>query len=249
MRALMSIEYFKLAAFATLIAPVAVTAAPPLTFDDPGILDRGQMEIILLVEGERTSERRIWQLPALDFSMGISDNVQVAAVLPRTVSDPRGQSSRSGPGVGELGIKWRFVDRDSVALAIAPVMAFNLGDASVDRGVVEETRALSVPLVFEWSLETWRLGAEFGYVFEREGADELSWGLSAIRPLGERIEVLAAITGGPDRKFADHGSSVRLGIDVAIRDGLRLLFALGTGLEDEPDSIDLDGYLGIKWIR
>jgi hypothetical protein len=54
-------------------------AGPPLTIDDPGILDPGQWEIIGAVTGATSDTVDVYELPLLDVSYGLTPNTQLSA--------------------------------------------------------------------------------------------------------------------------------------------------------------------------
>lgn len=237
------------------LLPVAISllstsanAGPPLPLEDPGMLEPGQWEIIAAVTSEKTSVDKTWQVPVLDISLGITPDIQVSAVIPRAVHELRGESSKSGLGIGELGIKWLAWSEGGLDIALAPAYEFNLSDSSKDRGVIEDTHALTLPVVVEKALGDWAIGGQFGYVWVQDDRDELGWGIYATHPISTSVVALGSIYGGPDKHFDNHGTATRIGLDITVTEALHVLLGIGTGLENDPDSIDLDGFLGIQWF-
>ena len=55
-------------------------AGPPLTIDDPGILQPGGLEIILAADGAKTDAIKTYDFPVLDMSLGLTDNIQMSVV-------------------------------------------------------------------------------------------------------------------------------------------------------------------------
>ncbi len=232
------------------LGPTA-TAGPPLTTDDPGILDPGRMEVILATTLEKTRTGDTWELPVLDVSLGLTRHVQVSAVVPRLVTDPDDAARKSDFGAGQVGIKWRFLERDRLALAVAPLYEFDIRPGAVRRGVTEDVDILAVPVVIEYQGVDWRFNAEVGYALAHNDRDELIYGLSVTRPLGPRMAWMIGIHASPDRHWDDHGLALRSGLDITLREDIHLLVGLGTGLDNRPDDeqLDLDAYFGIQWFR
>ncbi len=77
---IMSIKSFQRAAGALLLMSGAVNAGPPLSIDDPGILDPGKFEVILAATIETRPFGDSYEFPVLNISLGVSENIQVAVV-------------------------------------------------------------------------------------------------------------------------------------------------------------------------
>ena len=75
-----------------------VLAGPPLTIDDPGILDPGALELILASAGEDRESGRVIQRPILDISLGLTKNTQIAMLIPWQLERLSGEPHRSGLG-------------------------------------------------------------------------------------------------------------------------------------------------------
>lgn len=71
-------------------------AGPPLTIDDPGILDPGALELILASAGEDRKSGRVIQRPILDVSLGLTENTQIAMLIPWQLERPDGEPHKSG---------------------------------------------------------------------------------------------------------------------------------------------------------
>lgn len=231
------------------LVTLSAQAGPPLTIEDPEILDPGQWEIIVASTLEKRESGKTYELPLLDVSYGVSENIQVAFVAPRIVSDPKGESKRSDFGISEIGIKWRFYNENNLQIAFAPLYEFNLRDGAVDRGIVDDANAWTVPLTFQYDWNDWTFLADVGYTIARGDEDGLAYGFAVSRPVSERTALMASIYGEPDTSFDDHGLAIRLGLDHQISDDFHLLVGVGTGLQNEEDDLDVDVYIGLQWFR
>ncbi len=224
-------------------------AGPPLTIDDPGILDPGKFEVILAgaIEARRSGDS--YHLPILDVSYGVSQNIQIAGVAIRDIVNPDGGSTKSDLGLGAVGIKWRFLNHEKLQMSVAPYYTTNLRDGAVNRGVVDDTDAWTLPVEFQYEFSGWRLNAEVGYSWLQEASDEWAYGIAAAYPLSKRIEAMVEIHGGADHEFDDDGHSYRVGADITLKENLHLLVALGSSFhESGDDDLDLQGYLGLQWF-
>jgi hypothetical protein len=227
-------------------------AGPPLSIDDPAILDPGQLEVIVSTGLEERDSGRTWLLPILDASYGISTDVQVAAVVTRVVSDPAGASSKSDLGPGSIGVKWRFMDRGPLQMSVAPYYESQLRDGAVERGVIGDSEAVVLPAQFQYEFASWRLNAELRYAALRDSADAWAYGIAAAVPMGERLEVMAEIHGFAERDFDRDALLYRLGVDVRFSETFHLLASAGAGLDEldsAHDDLDLQAYLGLQWFH
>lgn len=232
-----------------LLISGAVWAGPPLSIDDPGILDPGKFEIIFAGTMETRPSGDSYEFPVLDVSYGVSDNIQVAAVASRAIVNPEGESTKSDLGLGAAGIKWRFLNQGRLQMSTAPYYELSLRDGAVDRGVVDDTHAWTLPVEFQYEFASWRLNAEVGYSWLRDEKDEWAYGIAAAVPLTERLEMMAEIHGGADRKFRDNGHSYLVGADFALSERFHLLASLGSSFhESGNDDLELQGYLGLQWF-
>jgi hypothetical protein len=227
----------------------ATFAGPPLSIDDPDILETGTFEVIVAAAFDSRDSGASYLLPVLDVSYGVAEDIQVAAVATRLVVDPDDGSTRSDFGPGAVGVKWRFLDRDALQMAISPFFEWQLREGAVDRGVAEDLEAwvLPVDLAYQWT--TLRLLAEVRYASIHDEGDEWGYGVALAYPVTSRLEALAEIHGGADYKLDDTSWLYRLGIDFALSERWHVLASLGSSF-DEPgqDDLDLQGYLGLQWF-
>lgn len=224
-------------------------AGPPLSIDDPGILDPGQVELILAGTLEETDTAFSYELPVIDVSYGLTPNVQLSAVAARAGLDPDQGESKSDFGLGAIGMKWRFWNRDGLELSVAPFFETLLRDGAADRGVVDDVEAWTVPVQMQYGFTSWRLNAELGYSAIRDGDDEWSYGVAASTPVRDNLELMAEVHGGALKDLEDHGTLYRLGFDWAARETFHVLFSVGSGIHQSGDEdIDLQGFLGLQWF-
>ena len=107
-------------------SPGAV-AGPPLSIDDPGVLDPGRWEIIGATTLTSGSQGDYWQAPLLDVSLGvIEDHVQIGFVYPYAHADSGDEGLQSDFGNAEIGVKWRFYKTERLQMALAPYHAFGV---------------------------------------------------------------------------------------------------------------------------
>lgn len=236
-------------ALMSLVLQSPAHAGPPLTIDDPGILDPGAFEIILASSFETRDSGDQWFLPILDVSYGLGPDLQLGVVATRVVADPDPGSEKSDFGPAAVGLKWRFLDAGDLQMSVAPFYETLLRDGAADRGVIDEVDAFTLPVQWQYQLEQWRLNAELRYVAVSGDSNEWGYGVAAAYPVNERIELMAELHGGADRSLDDHGVLYRFGADVALSERWHLLMALGGSItEPGDDDVDLQGYFGLQWF-
>ena len=236
-------------ALMTVVLQLPAHAGPPLTIDDPGILDPGTFEIIVASSLETRDSGDQWFWPILDVSCGLGPDLQLGVVATRVVVDPDPGSRKSDFGPAAVGLKWRFLDAGDLQMSVAPFVETLLREGAVDRGVINDVDVWALPVQWQYQLDEWRLNAELRYVAVSGETNEWGYGVAVARPVNERIELMAELHGGADRSLDDHGVLYRFGADVALSERWHLLMALG-GSIDEPgdDDIELQGYFGLQWF-
>lgn len=238
-----------LAALALLAVSPPALAGPPLTIDDPGILDPGKFEVIVAATIESRDSGTGYLLPILDVSYGWSEDIQLAVVATRAVNDPDGASTVSDVGPGAVSVKWRFLDRDALQMSVAPTFEAQLREGAVDRGVTDDLEAWILPVQFQYEWSALRLNAELRYAAAHDATDEWGYGAALAYPVTGRLEAMVEIHGGADRRLDDDGWLYRFGMDYAFSERWHLLAAAGSSLsEPGDDDVDLQGYLGLQWF-
>ena len=229
----------------------AVHAGPPLTIDDPGILDSGQWEIIGAVTGSGTDDINVYQA-VLDVSVGLTENTQLSAVYPYVWADPAIGDSHTQFGNLAVGFKWRFYDAERLQLAFAPAYAFGIVLSAALRGIGDDTDILFLPVNFAWSLGgDWTLNGEFGYVSTKADTDGFGYGVGMAHPFGAKTQLMFEFYGGSDTDFDQDSLNFNVGLDYQVGSAWHLLGAAGAGLR-EPDSrekLDFNVYLGVQYFR
>jgi hypothetical protein len=231
----------------------SASAGPPLSTEDPGILERGQWEIISAVTATSVDSGNSYQSPLLDISLGvIADQVQIAAAYPYVYTDPDDDSSESDFGNLELGIKWRFWNSDKLQVAFAPVYAFGVSRRTALAGIGDSGDVVVLPLAAEYQINhQWRLTGSAGYASVDEGEDEWGYGAALAYGLNDRWELLFELAGATDTDFDEDVLNVRAGFDFALTDSVHFLFSAATGLREPSGEEDLnyDFYFGVQFFH
>lgn len=235
-----------------LLARADLSAAgPPLSLEDPGILQPGQWEIITATTVTSINDLKYYQLPSLDVSLGVGDSMQVAASYPYVIADQETGGSHAEFGNIAMGFKWRFWTDEHLQIAFAPVYTFGVSRSLALQGVGNNTDILSLPLALEYHLgPRWRLNSSIVYDRVDEGSDEWSYGAAVTHTLNARWELMLELSAAVDTGFDSEFAKVLAGVDFAIHHDLHLLFSLATGLQEPSPAarLDYDVYLGLQFF-
>jgi hypothetical protein len=241
-------------------------AGPPLVTDDTGIVPLGEWQVILSVQGQSRPATDSGSLPALEVTYGFFKDMNLTAVVPRQYIEDRGEPSKTGLGNAQLNYKWLFYDNDvasseGLTLAISPVYSFPLTRTSRIRGLAEDVRLFSMPVIGSWVTGRWEFVAQAAYdVASGEGSvDGLGYGVFAVYNTTDSLQLMAEIYGAElsGDGFVDAGLSYdegfanwRLGALWEMGAGYSLLAAYGGPLESDlpsDDKLDYDFFLGLQY--
>jgi hypothetical protein len=227
--------------------------------DDAAVVDLGGWEYILSVVGESRPAVDSAELPAVEVSYGIAESMQLTGALARQVVEERGSSGRSGWGYAALGYKWRFYGDDSGALAFAPAYSFPINSSSRIRGLVEDVRVLSLPLVGTIARGPWEFSAQASLDIGSTSTNGIGYGVAAGYALTETLTLLAEIYGeefsGDEQIFSgievdDGATNWRAGFAWEFEPGYSLLAAWGGEIESNlppEDKLDYEYFLGLQY--
>jgi hypothetical protein len=233
--------------------------APPLVTDDAAVVPLEAWEYILSATGESRPAVDSGELPSLEVSYGFAKSMQITGVVARQVIDERGSDSRSGWGNAAIAYKWRFYGDDDNALAFAPAYSFPLKSSSRLRGLVEDIRILSLPLVGTVARGAWEFSAQASLDIASTSTNGIGYGLAAGYAVTEAINLLAEIYGeelsGDEQIFSgntvDDGiTNWRAGLTWEFIPGYSLLAAWGGEIESElpaEDRLDYEYFLGFQY--
>jgi len=234
-------------------------AAPPLVTDDAAVVPEGGWEYIASVSGESRAAVDSTELPAMELSYGIADSMQVTAAVARQVEEPRAGDSRSGWGYAGLGYKWRFVGDDSAALAIAPAYTFPVNRSSRIRGLIEDIRVLSLPLIGTIARGRWEFSAQASFDITSDDANGIGYGLAAGYAATDSLTLLAEIYGEEfsgdqtivsGQKVDDGITNWRAGLAWEFQPSFSLLAAWGGNIQSNlppEDKLDYEYFLGLQY--
>jgi hypothetical protein len=239
-------------AFLVFCASPPVLAGPPLSIDDPGVLDAWHWEIIGAMTLTSGSDGDYWQAPVLDISLGvIEDYVQVGFVYPYAHADSGNGKTQSDFGNAEFGVKWRFLKRERIQMAFAPYHSFGVSTRTASKGIGGDNDATVLPINAEYRVnDLWSLNGEVRYVSIDNLSNEWGYGAAVAYAPNNRWTLLAEVAGASDTDFKDDLLELRAGFDAALNDSLHLLFSIATGIKEPSGAgkLDYDIFLGLQFF-
>ena len=226
-------------------------AGPPMFTEDPDILDPGQWEFIAAATtasakgGGQASE-----VPAVEGSVGLSENTQVTVAYPYVVVDPEGGPSESDFGNLELGAKWRFYNSENLQVTFAPAYLFGISVTAATLGIGSDTPIRALPISVGYTFGDWTLMGEFAYASIKDEADEVAYGLVLGHPFGSRIQVMVELYGATNSELDDNVLNFNIGAEVAITDAWNLLLSVGSGLSEPTGAEELEytAFVGLQYL-
>ncbi len=244
-------------ALALATAPARAQGGPPLVTDDPDTVPTGHWEINLAANDSEVPGLTQWSLPDADINYGLSEHLQLKVDTPFLLSKASSSSTEAGLGASDLGVRWRFIDKERAGFAMStyPQVLVNLTPSSYRRGLTEPGSLWFLPI--EASVEAAGLGldAEVGRYLATSPVtravlpDAWAAGFVVSRPCLPALECLAEIrtTVTP----GDVQTLLNIGGRRQLSDALTLLFAVGHdfGPSAAYDHQDLLFYLGLQIER
>ncbi|MFQ5635862.1 MAG: hypothetical protein ACE5G3_11110 [Gammaproteobacteria bacterium] len=226
-------------------------AGPPLFIDDPGILDRGQWEIITAATASKIDGGdRAVELPVLDVSVGLGENIQASAAYPYVLVDSGGGPEKSDFGNLAVGVKWRFFESETLQIAVAPGYQFGIHANAARFGIGSDTPVATLPVNLEYAWGDWILNAELAYAAIEREEDEVAYGAAIGHPVGPRMQLMLEIYGAASSEFEDHAVNFNVGADIAVTEAWHILVAAGSGISEPTggEELRLTGFLGIQYF-
>jgi outer membrane receptor protein involved in Fe transport len=229
-----------------------------LVTDDTGVLDPGGWEVIAALAGSSRPSIDEGEFPGVEVSYGFYENMQLTGFVARQTLDEDGESSKSGWGQGAIGYKWRFYNKNGNALAFSPEYSFPLSGSSKVRGLVEDLRVLSLPLVGSIERGNWEFTAQASFDLTSKSVNGLGYGVWAGYSVTESLQLLAEIYGEEfsgerdetGEKIDGGVTNWRLGLSWDFAEGFSLLAAYGGAIRSDlpsEEKLDYDYFLGVRW--
>lgn len=129
-------------------------SSPPMATDDPGTPGKNGYEISFISNCDHSSGKRACD-NGIDLPIGIGENIQLRFSKSLTSEKISGEPSVNGHGATDVGVKWRFYDKNGLQIAVFP--SFKFDDATrqtnLDGTPIEsDGRSIYLPLIVSQEL-------------------------------------------------------------------------------------------------
>lgn len=219
-----SAKEIKTALFAaSMLLPAAAFAAHPLVTDDTGTQGTGNFQLELTAEhghqDEDGSKVRATETAAT-LTYGATDTLDIVLSHPRfdnrTYADGE-TTTENGQGDVELGLKWRFFEKEGISFALKPGLTLPTGDDG-NKGLGSGKTTYSMAFVTSIEPQPWAFHMHVGYFRNRNTLDEREdlWHASVggWRSFGEKLRLIAdlGIDTNPDKASSSDPVFLVLGL-------------------------------------
>lgn len=222
------------------LCPGFARAAHPLITEDTGTQGQGRFQLELTTERGYKDEDYAAEherQSAATFSYGARDNMDIIFGLPyqRISSDASGDiETNNGISDAGLDIKWRFLAKDNLSMALKPGVTFPTGDET--EGLGSGKAAYSLYLVTSLEPRPWAFHLHLGYLHHRNIADEREsiWHASVggWREFGEKLKIVGdiGVNTNTDKSSNTEPAFLILGVICSITDDFDLDAGIKKGL-------------------
>jgi len=232
MRSLVLLLFLLAVGVAALPRRVVAQGGPPLLTDDPKTPGNGHWEINVAWTLSQKQNERLFAIPLIDINYGLGQHIQLKAEVPWLVLQERRGGTQSGIGSANLGVKWRFLDKDrhSFAMSTYPQLEIRTSASSVRRGLIEQSGELRLPVEISRELGPVTIDGEVGYQVVQREKDEVLYGLVVAGEVNKRLELVSEIHGTAKRNFAGNELIFNVGGRFKMSEHYTLLFSTGRSL-------------------
>jgi hypothetical protein len=229
-------------------SPARAQGGPPLITDDPDTPGPGYWEINIPMILESSHDGRHFDAPLADVNYGIGKRIQLKFEIPWVTQVSPGQSTQTGIGNNNSGVKWRFLGHEGepVSWSIYPQLELNTRDSSAAKGLVESHARFFLPTEFTVQKGRFEINAEVGRMFVHDDKDGWAAGVTTEIEINRRLEVLGEFHAEKEGE-SPVDEILNVGIRTAFSEKLWFLGAVGTGVKGESDErVHLRIYAGIQ---
>src|SRR5438874_2118103 len=232
MRSLVLLLVFEIVCVTAVPQRVVGQGGPPLITDDPETPGNGHWEINGAWTLSQKQNRRLFAIPLIDINYGLGERIQLKAEVPWLVLQERQKENQSGIGSANVGVKWRFMDKDrhGFAMSTYPQLEIRTSASSVRRGLVEQGSELLLPVEISRELGPVTINGELGYQVVQREKDEVLYGLVIGGEINKRLELVGEIHGTAKRNFAGNELIFNVGGRFKMGKHYTLLFSSGRSL-------------------
>jgi hypothetical protein len=200
---------------------------PPLVTDDPDTPGDGRWEINLATIATHSTGRWSLAAPDADLNYGWGDHVQLTADIPWAVVHEDGAGWNAGLASAQLGLKWRFLERQDQDFKLSTFPKFTSAwvQSSSRRGIADPGHDFLLPVEAATKLGAFGLDVEVARDFVVGAASQWQFGAIAEHSCGGAIECMLEVR----ETFAGHDGQtlINLGVHWKLSESLAFIGAAG----------------------
>ena len=193
--------------------------------DDTGTPGDRNAELNFTFDGDVSRDRKVYELPLLDFNYGIGENLQLKYEVPwvlerRIEIDPAGnERSVRAHGVSDsvAGVKYRFYDdtETNLSLAVYPQVEFRSpgSKSEEDGGVASGSTTWILPILVTKEFDRFAVTGNAGLEIATGNDSSVFGGVGVGTRLSPRLALLGEIAG----EDLNHADSRRLLLNFGVR--------------------------------
>ena len=237
-----------------LIFPSHTFAARPLSTDDAGTVEQGDLEVELGFEyasDTDVDDTEDEYTLAATMKYGLGERWDIGIEIPYLYINREAEDADDDNGFGDyvLSSKYRFVDEtdDFPALSLGFSLKTNTGDEDKGLGSGELDYAINTILSKELGKVIGHINLGYTYVGAPEGEshdDVFSYGIAWEYPVNDRLNVVGELTGETNFEgdFDDNPFAGLIGLNYALSDVATVDFGIGWEISDaSPDYLVVAG--------
>ena len=250
MRSLILLLFLVAVCVVSLPRRVMAQGGPPLLTDDPETPGNRHWEINVAWTLSQKQNARLFAIPLIDINYGLGERIQLKAEVPWLVLQDRQRGTQSGIGSTNVGVKWRFLDKDrhGFAMSTYPQLEIRTSASSVKRGLIEQGSELLLPIEISQKLGPVTIDGEVGYQVVQREKDEVLYGLVVGGEINNRLELVGEVRGTAKRNFASNELIFNVGGRFRMSKHYTLLFSTGRSLRRAAtDQPTLLAYVGCQF--
>jgi hypothetical protein len=241
--------YFFAIAISFVSQTLFAQGGPPMITDDPGTPGNGKWENNFAVIFEHRSGETSYDLPQFDLNYGVGEHIQLTLQTAPAVVKREGHGAIGGLGGTEAAVKWRMLDEEAFGfdLSTFPRIIFNIGHASVRRGLTEDGTRFQIPLEIAKKFGPWHADAEFGSLVSTVGRSQWLYGVVGGYDLTKTAMIMAELHGTSRTNFSQDDLVINFGLRYELTESRVIIVSLGHELRSPEDSLALIGYFGMQF--
>ena len=215
---------------------------PPLLTDDPWTPGDKHWEINLAVTSEVNHDEFRFEAPIADINYGVGEHIQLKYEVPFTVSGGTAQTTQSGLAQSIAGVKWRYLDKERVGVAMStyPQVSFRtvggFRPASSDSDANESGTEFLLPIELEEGSGVFKFNQELGYHIVQGTNAHYAYGGGLTYSLRDGFLLLGEIHGESSTSLSESNWVSNFGTVYDLSGHLSLLISVGRTLINSDDS-------------